>query len=261
MAGLASLGSYAAFIGKVADDQLGTIFTHDLRSVGVRYHTPAAGKGAPSTANCLVFVTPDAQRTMATYIGACSLLSEQDIDEETIASARIVYIEGYLWSEEHNKAAIRKAISLARAHGAQVAFTLSDTFCVNLYRDELLELVRGDLDILFANEAEIKALTGSMDIDEAITAVRGLCPLVAITRGEHGSVVVTPEHTYRVPTQPVAKLVDTTGAGDLFASGFLHAHARGMALPQCAEMGNRSAGYIIQQLGARAMKPLKELVA
>lgn len=261
LAGMASLGSRVAFTGKVADDQLGKIFTHDLQSVGVRYHTKPAGKGAPSTANCLVFVTPDAQRTMATYIGACALLDENDIDETLIAQSNGIYIEGYLWNGDHNKQAIRKAISLAEASGAQVAFTLSDTFCVNTHRDEFLGLVQNDLDILFANEAEIKALLGVADIDEAIAAVRGLCPLVAITRSEKGSVVVTSEHTYRVPTVPVAKLVDTTGAGDLFAAGFLHAHAKGEALPKCAELGNRCAGEIIQHLGARSLKPLKELVA
>jgi len=260
LAGLASLGSHTAFIGKVADDQLGKIFTHDLQSVGVRYHTPPAKKGAPSTANCLVFVTPDAQRTMATYIGACALLDEADVDETVIAQARLVYIEGYLWNGEHNKAAIRKAISLARANGAKIAFTLSDTFCVEAHREELLALMN-DLDILFANEAEIKSLLIAGDLDEAITAARGLCPMIAITCSEKGSVVVTNEHTHRVPTKPVAKLVDTTGAGDLFAAGFLHGHARGYALFDCAALGNRCAGEIIQQLGARSMKPLNELVA
>lgn len=260
LAGMASLGSKTAFIGKVSGDQLGKIFTHDLQSVGVRFHTPPAPKGAPSTANCIVMVTPDAQRTMATYLGACGLLNADDIDEKTIASGNVIYIEGYLWNQPHNKDAIRKAMSLARAHGAKIAFTLSDTFCVEMHRAELVELTK-DLDILFANEAEIKSLFVTGDIDEAITAVRGLCPIVAITRSEHGSVVVTPDHIYRVPTAKVAKLVDTTGAGDLFAAGFLHAHARGETLKACAELGNRCAGEIIQQLGARSLKPLKELVA
>ena len=261
MAGIASLGGRVAFIGKVADDQLGNIFSHDLQSVGVRYHGAPAPASGPSTANCLVFVTPDAQRTMATYIGACALLSEDDVEESLIASARSVYVEGYLWNEEHNKAAIRKAMSLARAHGAQVAFTLSDTFCVHAHRDAFLALVQNDLDLLFANEAEILALTGSASLDEAITAARGLCPIVAITCGEKGSVVVTSDHVYRVPTTPVARLVDTTGAGDLFAAGFLHAQAQGRALPECAALGNRCAGEIIQQLGARSLKPLKPLAA
>ncbi len=261
MAGIASLGGKGAFIGKVADDQLGKIFAHDLQSVGVRYHSKPAPGAQPSTANCLVFVTPDAQRTMATYIGACALLDENDIDETLIAASNTVYIEGYLWNGDHNKQAIRKAISLARAHGAQVAFTLSDTFCVNMHRDAFLALVQRDLEVLFANEAEIMALTGAMDVDEAITAARGLCPVVAITMGEKGSVVVTPDHVYRVPTKPVSKLVDTTGAGDLFAAGFLHARAEGRALADCAALGNRCAGEIIQQLGARAMKPLSALVA
>jgi sugar/nucleoside kinase (ribokinase family) len=261
LAGMASLGSHTAFIGKVADDQLGKIFTHDMRSVGVRYHTKPAGAGAPSTANCLVMVTPDAQRTMATYIGACTLLDESDIDEDTVAAGKILYIEGYLWNGEHNKAAIRKAMSIAASHNRQVAMTLSDTFCVEGHRDEFLALAQNDLDILFANESEIKALLGAMTLDEAINEARGLCPIVAITCGEKGSVIVTNEHIHRVPTQPVAKLVDTTGAGDLFAAGFLHAHAKGKSLIECAELGNKCAGHIIQQLGARSMKPLKELVA
>ncbi|MFW0777733.1 MAG: adenosine kinase [Rickettsiales bacterium] len=261
MAGMASLGGRGAFIGKVADDQLGKIFTHDMQSIGVRYHTPPAGEGAPATANCLVFVTPDAQRTMATYIGACALLNEDDIDEEMIAASKMIYIEGYLWNGDHNKAAIRKAMSLARGHGAQIAFTLSDTFCVEAHRDEFLALVQNNLDILFANEQEINALLGTATIDESIAAVKGMAPIIAITRGAEGSVVVTNEHTHRVPTKPVAKLVDTTGAGDLFAAGFLHAHANSEALVDCAEKGNRCAGEIIQQLGARSMKPLKELVA
>ncbi len=261
MAGIASLGGKGAFIGKVADDQLGKIFSHDLQSVGVRYHAKPAAAGGPSTANCLVLVTPDAQRTMATYIGACALLAEDDVDEQLVASARTVYIEGYLWNEEHNKAAIRKAMSLSRAHRAQVAFTLSDTFCVNAHREAFLALVQNDLDLLFANETEIMALSGTASLDEAVVAVRGLCPIIAITCGEKGSVVVTPEHITRVPTQPVARLVDTTGAGDLFAAGFLHAQAQGRALVECAALGNRCAGEIIQQLGARSMKPLKPLAA
>lgn len=261
LAGMASLGSHTAFIGKVAEDQLGKIFTHDLKSVGVRYHTEPAGEGAPSTANCLVFVTPDAQRTMATYLGACGLLNEDDVDEELITDSNTLYIEGYLWNDDHNKAAIRKAMSVARGAGTQVAFTLSDVFCVNMHRDELLALVQNNLDILFANEAEIIALLGVADIEEALAAVRGMCPIAAITLGEKGSVIVTPEHTYRVPTQSVANLVDTTGAGDLFAAGFLHGHAKNEPLPKCAEIGNRCAGEIIQHLGARSMKPLKELVA
>jgi sugar/nucleoside kinase (ribokinase family) len=260
LAGMASLGSHTGFIGKVASDQLGKIFTHDLRAVGVRYASAPAEKGAPSTASCIVMVTPDAQRTMATYIGACALLNEKDIDESLISKAGIVYVEGYLWNGEHNKAAIRKAMSLAHTHGAQVAFTLSDTFCVNAHRAELAALVKNHIDILFANEAEIKALFQVVDIEEAMAASRGLCPLAAITRSEQGSVVVTGKHTHRVPTEPVEHLVDTTGAGDLFAAGFLHAHARGKPLPECAELGNRCAGQIIQQLGARSLKPLKSLL-
>ena len=261
LAGLASLGAKTAFIGKVANDQLGKIFTHDMQAVGVRYHTKPSMQEKPSTANCLIFVTPDAQRTMATYIGACSLLSEQDIDEQMVAAGNILYIEGYMWDGEHNKTAIRKAMSIARANGRKVAFTLSDTFCVHRHRDEFLQLAQNDLDIMFANEAEMMALAGAANIDEAINFSRGICETIAITRSEHGSVVITNEHTYRVPTKPVANLVDTTGAGDLFAAGFLHGLCQGMDLVRAAELGNCCAGEIIQHLGARSLKPLKELVA
>ncbi len=261
LAAIASLGSRAAFIGIVADDQLGKIFTHDLRSVGVRYNTPPTAKGGPSTANCIVLVTPDAQRTMATYLGACGLFNEDDVDGATIAAGHILYLEGYLWNAKHNKVALQEAISMARAHGVKVAFTLSDTFCVESHRTELLELVKNDLDILFANEAELKALLQAEDTEAAIAGVQGLCPLVALTVSEKGSVIITPEEIIRVPTEPVEKLVDTTGAGDLFAAGFLHALSHGEALYDCAMLGNRCAGEIIQQLGARSLKPLKNLVA
>jgi sugar/nucleoside kinase (ribokinase family) len=260
LAGMASLGAKTAFVGKVAHDQLGQIFTHDLQSVGVHFTTPPL-KGGPSTANCLVFVTQDAQRTMATYIGACSQVSENDIDEQVIAKAAVLYIEGYLWDTENAKSAIRKAIRTAKQAGRKIAFTLSDTLCVDRHRPEFLSLIENDIDILFANEAELISLYQARDFNTAMKQLRGACDIAAVTRSEKGSVVLTAESMEPVPVFPVAKVVDTTGAGDLYASGFLYGLTHGKDLKTCAMLGNRCAAQIITQLGARSMKPLKELVA
>jgi len=260
LAGLASLGSKTAFIGKVKNDQLGSIFTHDLHAVGVHFSTSPMERG-PATANCLVYVTPDAQRTMATYIGACSRVSETDIDAQIIERSAVTYIEGYLWDTETAKAAIRKAIQIARAAKKKIAFTLSDTFCVDRHREEFMSLIQNDIDILFANEAEVKSLYQTDDIDAALAKIRGACPIAAVTRGEEGSVVLTADAVETAPTKRVANVVDTTGAGDLYASGFLFGLTRDWDLPTCAGLGNRCAGEIITQLGARSMKPLHVLVA
>jgi len=260
LAGLASLGAKTAFIGKVKKDQLGSIFTHDLHAVGVHFSTPHMERG-PATANCLVYVTPDAQRTMATYIGACSRVSETDIDAVLIERSAVTYIEGYLWDTETAKAAIRKAIALARGAKRKIAFTLSDTFCVDRHRDEFLHLIQNDIDVLFANEAEIKSLYQTDDIDAALSRIRGTCPIAAVTRSDQGSVVLTKDAIEVVPTAPVTSIVDTTGAGDLYASGFLFGLTRGWDLVDCAQLGNRCAGEIITQLGARSMKPLHVLVS
>lgn len=260
LAGLASLGAQTAFIGKVKNDQLGSIFTHDMHAVGVHFTTSMLERG-PATANCLVYVTPDAQRTMATYIGACSRVSESDIDEKLIENSAITYIEGYLWDTDTAKAAIRKAISLSRKAGKKIAFTLSDTFCVDRHRAEFLEMIDRDIDILFSNESELKSLYQTTDFDLALGDARGACDIVAVTRSEKGSVVLTPTATEEVPTQPVPNILDTTGAGDLYASGFLYGLTRGWELATCAALGNRCAGEIITQLGARSMKPLHMLVA
>ncbi len=260
LAGLASLGAKTAFIGKVSEDQLGSIFVHDLHAVGVHFSTAAANTG-PATASCLVFVTSDAQRTMATYIGACALVSEQDIDEDIIGQAAITYIEGYLWDTENAKAAIRKAIFLARKHQRKIAFTLSDTFCVDRHRDEFMQMIKKDIDILFCNEAEIKSLLQTDDVEEAMATIRGACEIIVVTRSEKGSVVLTKDAVEIAPAAPVARVVDTTGAGDLYASGFLFGLSRGWDLQACAMLGNRCAAEIITQIGARSLKPLKELVA
>ncbi len=191
LAGMASLGAKTAFIGKVKDDQLGSIFTHDMHAVGVEFSTPAAKTG-PATANCLIYVTPDAQRTMATYIGACSRVSEADIDQGIIENSAVTYIEGYLWDTETAKAAIRKAIKLARKNKRRkIAFTLSDTFCVDRHREEFMELIENDIDIVFANEHELKSLYQTDDVEGALKQLRGVCPIAAVTRSEKGSVVLT----------------------------------------------------------------------
>ena len=261
LAGMASLGAKTAFVGKVKNDQLGTIFKHDMHAVGVHFPTSMMERG-PATANCLVYVTPDAQRTMATYIGACSRVSETDIDQSIIQQSMVTYIEGYLWDTDTAKAAIRKAITHAREAEKKIAFTLSDTFCVDRHREEFMDLIiHNDIDILFANEAEIKSLYQTDDVDTALSKAKGICPVVAITRSEKGSTILTPDTTAHVATVPVANIIDTTGAGDLYASGFLFGMTRGWDLESCAKLGNRCAGEIITQIGARSLKPLHTLVA
>lgn len=260
LAGLASLGASAAFIGKVKNDQLGNIFTHDMRAAGVDFQTPAMDVG-PATASCLIFVTPDAQRTMATYIGACGHVSITDMDEGLLTAGAITYIEGYLWDLEAAKNAIRQAIRVARGAGKKVAFTLSDTFCVHRHRAEFLELVENHVDVLFANESEVKALYQTDDMEHALAQLQAVCRVAAVTRSEKGSIVLTRDSQKAVTTAPVANVVDTTGAGDLYASGFLYGIARGWELAACAKLGNACAGQIITQLGARSQKPLRSLVA
>lgn len=260
LAGFASLGGKAAFIGKVRDDQLGDIFRHDMRGIGVHFTTPAATGGA-ATARCLILVTPDAQRTMNTFIGACSQVSEADIDEAIIQASAMTYIEGYLWDQPEAKKAIRKAMDVARKAGRKVALTLSDTFCVERHRAEFLELVEGKVDILFANEAEIKALYQSDDFDAAVSRVRGKCAIAAITRSEKGCVVVGKDEVLAVPGEVVCEVVDTTGAGDLFAAGFLYGYCKGWEVKSAARLGNLCAAQIITQVGARSLKPLDHLLA
>ena len=260
LAGLASLSAKTAFIGKVKNDQLGAIFTHDLHAVGVYFDSKPATAG-PATAHCMICVTPDAQRTMMTYLGACGSVSENDKDEALIQRSNILYIEGYLWDAEAAKAAIRSSIATAKKYDKRVAFTLSDTFCVHRHRAEFLQLIENDIDILFANEEEIKALYETQDFDTAVGKIRGKVAVAAITRSEKGSIVVTKEGVEVAPTQPVHNLVDTTGAGDLYASGFLFGISRGWDLLNCAQLGNKCAGQIITQLGARSQKKLDALVA
>lgn len=260
LAGMASLGAKCAFMGKVKDDQLGGIFRHDMRATGVAFDTPAATEGL-ATARCLIFVTPDAQRTMNTFIGACAKVAESDIDERLAADGQVLYVEGYLWDQPAAKAAIRKAMGAAKAAGRKVAFTLSDTFCVERHRAEFLALAKKEVDILFANEQELMALHETLDFEKALSAAQGMCEVIAVTRGEKGAVVLSAKGREVVATERVAKVVDTTGAGDLFASGFLFGITRGWSYADAAALGNRCAGQIIQQMGARSPVPLAKLVA
>jgi sugar/nucleoside kinase (ribokinase family) len=259
MAGVASFGGAAAFVGKVRDDQLGVVFTHDIRSVGVSFSTAPAAKGPP-TARCLVFVTPDAQRTMCTFLGAAVGLASGDVDAEVVASARITYLEGYLWDPPEAIDALRRAVGVAHSAHRRVAFTLSDPFCVDRHRAEFLELVERQVDVLFANEIEIMSLFETDELEKAVDLGRGLCDVVAVTRSEQGSVVVAGGDTLVVPAAPVSQVVDTTGAGDLYAAGFLFGLARGMDLRRCAELGGLAAAEVISHLGARPQVPLSSLL-
>ena len=259
IAGITSLGGSGCYVGKVAADQMGEVFTHDIRAAGVAFNTPALS-GGPQTARCIVVVTPDGQRTMSTYLGACAMLGPDDVSEEQVASATITYLEGYLWDRPSAKEAFRKAARLAARHQRQTALTLSDSFCVDRYRESFLSLIRDGVDILFANEAEIVSLYETSDLQQAMTAVARDCSLAAITRSEKGSVIVAGSSVTEVSAQPVAQVVDTTGAGDLFASGFLFGHARNKPVAECARLGHVAAAEIISHIGARPQVELKTLI-
>lgn len=259
MAGVASFGGKGAYIGKVRDDQLGTVFGHDLRATGVSFETASATTG-PATARCLILVTPDAQRTMNTYLGACTGLGPNDIDTARIGAAQVTYVEGYLWDAPAAKQAVLKAFDAAHAAGRKVSITLSDSFCVHRYRDEFRDLVRNKVDILFGNEAEIKALYEVETFEQALEAVRKEAKIAALTRSEKGSVVVKGSETYEVPAAPVAKVVDTTGAGDLYAAGFLFGFTHGKPLAECARLGGIAAAEVISHVGARPEKALSGLI-
>jgi sugar/nucleoside kinase (ribokinase family) len=260
MAGIASLGGRAAFIGKVCADQLGSVFNHDIRAAGVHFATPPA-KGGPPTARCLVMVSPDSQRTMQTFLGACIELGPDDVTQEQIQAARVTYLEGYLWDRPEAKEAFRKAVKIAHASGRKVALTLSDAFCVDRHRAEFLDLVEKEVDILFANEAEITSLYQVKSFDEALTLVRRKKNrIAALTRSEKGAVIVGGENVYTVPAERIAKLVDTTGAGDLFASGFLFGLTHGHNLPSAGRVAAICAAEIISHIGARPEVSLKDLV-
>lgn len=261
LAGMAALGERCAFIGQVADDQLGAVFTHDLRALGVAYETPALKEGAP-TARCLILVTPDGQRTMNTFLGASHLLDRAMIDEAWIADAEILYLEGYLWDPPLSRAAMRRAIDVARAAGRKVAFTLSDAFIIDRHGPDFRALIaEGLFDILFANEVEIRALAETQDFEAAVAKIAPQVPLLVVTRGSHGALAIQDGVRTEVPAEPIETVVDTTGAGDLFAAGFLSGLADGRPIKDCLTMGAVCACEIIAQVGPRAQTDLQAKVA
>jgi sugar/nucleoside kinase (ribokinase family) len=259
MAGIASLGGSGAYIGKVRDDFLGEVFRHDITAIGVRLDTPPATSG-PATARCLILVTPDGQRTMNTYLGACVELGPDDIAAELIAAAQVIYLEGYLFDPPLAQEAFRKAAGIAHGAGRKVALSLSDPFCVGRHRPAFRDLVERHIDILFANEAEICALYETVDFAAAAAAVRGHVEIAALTRSEQGSLVLGPDGEHAVAAVPTG-VVDTTGAGDLYASGFLFGLTRGRPLPICGRIGSLCAAEIIGHFGARPERGLRDLVA
>ncbi len=261
-AAAAALGARVGFLGKVADDELGRVFAHDIRAAGVRFPTAPSprgdGGGAP-TARCLILVTPDGQRTMNTFLGACVGFGEADVDEAEVAAAAVTYLEGYLFDPPAAQAAFRKAARVAHGAGRKVALTLSDSFCVGRHRSAFRELVRGEVDILFANEAELLSLYETADFGAAVEAVRKEVGLAAITRSERGSLVVAGAGAHEVAAVPT-EVVDTTGAGDAYAAGFLAAHSRGLPMAECGRWGSVAAAEAISHFGARPQADLKALV-
>jgi adenosine kinase len=259
IAGVASFGGRAAFVGKVKEDELGKAFTHDIRAAGVAFNTPAA-KDGPSTARCYVLVTPDGERTMNTFLGAAQNLSPADVSEHEIASARIIYLEGYLWDPRDAKEAFRKAAKIAHRAGRTVALTLSDSFCVDRYRAEFIDLVKGGtVDLLFANESELKSLYETADFDVALAALGKDAKLGVVTRSEQGAVILDGGNTDAIPVFPVERVVDATGAGDLFAAGFLHGFAQGLPHADSARLGALAAAEVISHIGARPARRLADL--
>jgi sugar/nucleoside kinase (ribokinase family) len=257
LAGLAALGAQCAFIGQVADDQLGEVFAHDIRAVGIDFDTPPRA-GDPPTARCLIFVTPDAQRTMNTFLGASQFLPPETLNADAVAAASVLYLEGYLWDPEEPRAAMRRAIEAARAAGREVAFTLSEVFVIDRHGDDFRALIDdGLIDILFANHTELAALTGERDFERGVAALQGKVPTLVVTRSEKGAIAVRGGERAEVPAEPTT-VVDTTGAGDLFAAGFLFGHVRGEPLETCLRRGAICAAEIISHYGAR---PEADLVA
>lgn len=259
LAGIASLGGKGAYIGKVRDDQLGNVFAHDIQAVGVDYRLRPATEG-PSTARCLIFVTPDADRTMQTYLGVSVMLGPEDIDPQAIGDAQITYLEGYLFDRDEAKEAFVKAAELAHAADRKVALSLSDPFCVDRHRASFRHLVEGHIDILFANHDEITSLYETSSFNEAVGQLVGHVEIGAVTRGAEGSVIVTADEIVEIPAQPVEKVVDTTGAGDLYAAGVLYGITRGYELATAGKIGSVCAAEIISHYGARPTIPLSDLV-
>lgn len=259
LAGIASLGGTGAYIGKVRDDQLGGVFSHDIKAIGVDYRSRAATEG-PSTARCLIFVTPDADRTMQTYLGVSVMLGPDDIDPEAIGDAQITYLEGYLFDRDEAKEAFVKAAELAHAAGRKVALSLSDPFCVDRHRASFKHLVEGHVDILFANSDEIRSLYETESFDDAVGQLVGKIDLAAVTRGAEGSVIVTADEVVEIEAEKVDKVVDTTGAGDLYAAGVLYGLTQGYELAVAGRIGSICAAEVISHYGARPATPLSDLV-
>ena len=259
IAGIASLGGSAAFVGKVADDGLGDVFSHDIRALGVGFETAPLDSGA-ATGRCLVLVTPDGERTMNTFLGAAQELGPADIDEGTIAASRVLYLEGYLWDPDNAKRAFVKAADVAKAAGREVVLTLSDAFCVERYRDEFLELIRsGTVDLVFANEHEVRALYQTGDLATAMDSLGGEARAAVITRSAEGASIFNTGSRIDVPAQPVPRIVDLTGAGDLYAAGFLFARVRGMTPEECGHLAAICASEVISHVGARPQVSLRDL--
>ena len=258
-AGIAALGLKAGFVGQLAEDQLGEIFRHDIRSLSVEFDTPAR-EGIGATARCLILVTPDAQRTMNTFLGAAQMLGPDAVDLDQVADSRILYLEGYLWDPEAPRSAMYKAMTAAREAGTKVAFTLSDSFVVDRHRDDLMQLLdEGRIDILFANQSEVESLAQTSEVETAVEALKDKVETLVVTRHEHGALATRAGERVDVPAEPIERLVDTTGAGDLFAAGFLAGEARGLGLERSLRLGAICAAEVIQHYGARPEADLRAL--
>lgn len=259
LAGIASLGGDVAFIGKVANDEFGSVFADDMKKIGVDFRSGGPDSSVP-TGRCIIAVTPDAQRTMNTYLGISTQLSFSDLSSDVIAAGAILYLEGYLFDRDEAKDAFRKAAVLAHSNGRVVSLTLSDSFCVDRHRADFQSLVKNDIDLLFANEDELKSLYETDDFDKAVSLLRNDCHIAAITRSEKGSVIVTRDDVHEVPAAPVSRVVDTTGAGDLFAAGFLRGLTQGKDLTSCARIGAIAAAEVISHVGPRPLVALSTLL-
>ena len=259
-AGISSLGGKAAYFGKVSDDHLGRVFKHDIEAIGVHYDTYSLN-GAPPTARSMIFVTPDGERSMNTFLGACVELAPEDIDETIVADSAVTFFEGYLWDPPQAKDAIRKAADIAHANNRKMSMSLSDAFCVDRYRSEFLELMRsGTVDLVFANDGEIKSLYETSSFNDAIAAVRKDCEMSIITKGAEGSMVVSHDKTISIDAHPIDKLVDSTGAGDLYAAGFLFGITNDRNMEDCARIGSLAAAEVIQHVGPRPQTSLKTML-
>ncbi len=259
LSGISQLGGRAGFIGRVKKDQLGNIFTHDIKSVGTHFETPPAISG-PSTARCLIFVTPDGERTMCTYLGASVQLEPEDLELSIVKQTKVLYLEGYLWDNPSAKRAFVAAAEATKASQGKVALSLSDSFCVDRHRESFLDLVKKNVDILFANEGEIISLFQSSDFETAMEKVKDCCDVIVLTRGETGSVVLSKGEYLSIPSYSFGDLIDTTGAGDLYASGFLYGYTNNKTLLDCGKMGSICAAKVVTQLGPRPQSSLNKLI-